>query len=237
MPSLQTEFSIQSVAKLHGFSPPDSLALHRDRLLSLRNKGKETSTDWRAQTSKQVNENLLSHPLSLSWVGELEGLWNANCTHLDEVRSRPRSLNDDSEEAALWTDSHSIWSPFDAGDPPESRATVAFTVDFAHFTDKEILASLKDWLKENRPKRWRLGLIDPALLLPRPRAEEESLRNDIDEVVKSCRNHSIDLLPFDEYWPDLWLTLGRELERLLSPRSKLSLLGLREKADTGKERH
>ena len=53
--------------------------------------------------------------------------------------SRPRSLNDDSEEAALWTDSHSIWSPFDAGDPPESRATVAFTVDFAHFTDKEIL--------------------------------------------------------------------------------------------------
>jgi len=72
-----------------------------------------------------------------------------------------------------------------------------------------------------------IGLIDPALLLARPPKEEPELRRDIDEVIKACRAHPIDILPFDEYWPNLWRTLGRELEQKLGPETKRSLQQLR----------
>jgi hypothetical protein len=72
-----------------------------------------------------------------------------------------------------------------------------------------------------------IGLIDPALLLPRLATEQDSLRFDIDQIVKTCRNYSIDLLPFDEYWPFLWRSLGQNLEKDSSPEFKRSLQQLR----------
>lgn len=57
-----------------------------------------------------------------------------------------------------------------------------------------------------------IGILDPALLLPRP-GEEGRLEAEIDEVVRICRQGGVFLPKFEEYWPALWKELGHPLRR------------------------
>jgi hypothetical protein len=62
-----------------------------------------------------------------------------------------------------------------------------------------------------------IGLIDPALLLER---DHQLLRQEIDLILSACRDFNIRVLPFPEYWPDLWRHLGRALEETLPPQAQ-----------------
>lgn len=69
-----------------------------------------------------------------------------------------------------------------------------------------------------------IGLLDPALFFQRPESE---VKEDIDSVLKACRQHGVKLLPLDDYWDDLWRKFGYQLEKSLSPSCKKPLQELR----------
>ena len=73
-----------------------------------------------------------------------------------------------------------------------------------------------------------IGLLDPALFLPR---DTKEVQRDIDLIIQICRKHNIRLVPLSEYWNDLWSILARPLEKQLSPEAKRSLQELRKLAD------
>ena len=70
-----------------------------------------------------------------------------------------------------------------------------------------------------------IGLLDPALFLPR---DEREVVRDFDLVLRACRQHQIKLTSSDEYWSVLWRGLGRELERDMSREGKSTLREVRE---------
>lgn len=69
-----------------------------------------------------------------------------------------------------------------------------------------------------------IGLLDPALFLPR---SENEVQRELDAVMKMVDRYSISLPAFDEYWPALWSELGAPLERALSPTAKRALQEIR----------
>jgi hypothetical protein len=72
-----------------------------------------------------------------------------------------------------------------------------------------------------------IGVLDPALLLPRP-GDEDRLEAEIDAINQICRSGRITLPKLEEYWPALWQELGVSLQRTLKrPRAKLALDELR----------
>lgn len=76
-----------------------------------------------------------------------------------------------------------------------------------------------------------IGILDPALLLPRSEAEEALVEAELDGVVRICREGRVDLLELEEYWPELWRQHGLVLERSLSSRRARQALGeLRKRA-------
>lgn len=119
----------------------------------------------RSQIASHAQGSLILRPLAPALVGELEELWEANSTALKEVRQRERPENDDSEDAALWTESVPV-EPTDAEENArQEKLTVALTVDFSRFTDGEILEAFQTWLKEKRPGQWRT----PRRVIPNAR--------------------------------------------------------------------
>ena len=76
-----------------------------------------------------------------------------------------------------------------------------------------------------------IGLLDPALFLPRDAIEVEQ---DLDLIVQICRKHNIKIVPLPGYWNDLWSTLARHLEKQLSPEAKRSVQELRKLGDQSK---
>lgn len=72
-----------------------------------------------------------------------------------------------------------------------------------------------------------IGILDPALLLPRP-GEEDRLEAELDAINQVCRSGQVTLPKLEEYWPALWQELGASLHRILKrPRAKLALDQLR----------
>jgi hypothetical protein len=65
-----------------------------------------------------------------------------------------------------------------------------------------------------------IGLLDPALFLPR---DESDIVNDLNYIINACRKYSIELSPFREYWRPLWAELGKRLQQSLSPKGKSAL--------------
>ncbi|MBF0310578.1 MAG: hypothetical protein HQL56_13720 [Magnetococcales bacterium] len=55
-----------------------------------------------------------------------------------------------------------------------------------------------------------IGILDPALFLPR--SNEKELQDDIEFVLRACREYSIRLIAFPEYWNRLWDEWGRRLQ-------------------------
>jgi len=74
-----------------------------------------------------------------------------------------------------------------------------------------------------------IGLLDPALFLPR--SNDAETERDLDLVVQACRKHAIQLVPLDEYWRDLWTDFARPLERQLGPSARRALQALRRWAE------
>lgn len=74
-----------------------------------------------------------------------------------------------------------------------------------------------------------IGILDPALLLPRP-GDEASLETELDHIAQLCHTRRIELPQLDEYWPDLWRQLGQDLERSVSShRARQALRELRKR--------
>ena len=114
--------------------------------------------EGRRQLTNEVLESFSMFPLAQAIVGDLEKLWNANRNELDEIRSKPRPENDDSEVCACYQPSELVTLEEEAGKPAAGSKVVAFTVDFARFNDREILGELQRWLEANRPQQWRKPL-------------------------------------------------------------------------------
>jgi hypothetical protein len=77
-----------------------------------------------------------------------------------------------------------------------------------------------------------IGLLDPALFLPR---SDREIEQDVDRVILASRRYAIELIPFEEYWHDLWTTLAKPLEKQLDPAAKRSLHELRKLAKPSTE--
>lgn len=74
-----------------------------------------------------------------------------------------------------------------------------------------------------------LGVLDPALFLPRP-GEEQRLEAELDHVTRLCHEGRIELPALEEYWPELWKQHGSKLERsLASRRARQALRELRKR--------
>jgi len=69
-----------------------------------------------------------------------------------------------------------------------------------------------------------IGLLDPALFLPRP-AQEVS--EDLASVLRICKEHRVCLATLEEYWKDLWSNLAQPLERALPADAKRALQEVR----------
>jgi hypothetical protein len=76
-----------------------------------------------------------------------------------------------------------------------------------------------------------IGLLDPALFLPRSDAEVE---RDLALVVRACREHEIQVVPLGEYWRDLWRLFAQPFERQLGSTAKRALQELRKLAEGSK---
>jgi hypothetical protein len=74
-----------------------------------------------------------------------------------------------------------------------------------------------------------IGLLDPALFLPRA---DQDVERDLTLVIRTCRDHAIQLVQLDEYWRDLWTDFARPLERQLGPSARRVLQELRKWAVT-----
>jgi hypothetical protein len=55
----------------------------------------------------------------------------------------------------------------------------------------------------------------------------QEVERELGLVLQACRKHSIELPPLEEYWLDLWSSLGRPLENDLAPAAKRPLQELR----------
>jgi len=104
---------------------------------------------------KQLADTSIFEPLRPANAGELEQLWEANNTELRDIRMSVRGPNDDSEDMELLSPTKPLPIPPEKNHLPERQVTVAFTVDFSRFTDTEMEAIFRTWLKQNRLKRWR----------------------------------------------------------------------------------
>jgi hypothetical protein len=111
--------------------------------------------EMRAQLSKQVAKSLVLQPLGVATVGELEELWKTNSVELAAVRLSERAENDDTEDAALWAETEPVEPLATEDGSLKERLTVALTVDFSRFTDREICDAFHAWLIKMRPKRWK----------------------------------------------------------------------------------
>lgn len=69
-----------------------------------------------------------------------------------------------------------------------------------------------------------IGLLDPALFLPR---DTKQVQQELDLIIQICRKHAVALVPLSEYWNQLWSDLARPLEKQLTPEAKRSLQELR----------
>lgn len=76
-----------------------------------------------------------------------------------------------------------------------------------------------------------IGLLDPSLFLKR---DSNTVQQELDLVVRICRDHKVTLVPFPEYWNDLWSVLGRPLEQQLPPEAKGSVVALRNLGERAK---
>lgn len=112
------------------------------------------STEQRRHLQAKVDETSVFEPLAAALVKDLERLWTANSVELSAIRKSRRSLDDDTEAGALYTPTYPISEEDD--DPTANRTkTVALSVDFSRFTNKEIEAAFRRWLTEHRPLAWR----------------------------------------------------------------------------------
>jgi hypothetical protein len=74
-----------------------------------------------------------------------------------------------------------------------------------------------------------IGLLDPALLLPR---QETEIEQELANIVLACKQYNIRLVALPEYWIQLWSSLGRDLETTLSAKGKQAVQALRRLGET-----
>ncbi|MBA3353712.1 MAG: hypothetical protein H0U23_15050 [Blastocatellia bacterium] len=143
------------------------LDLVRDEALPWQKLPREARAALSGQTEKRQHLN----PIELSTVGELEKLWDNNSAELMEIRRQKRSPNDDGEDAALWDRTVVIETfPTEEGFL-KGRYGAAFAIDFSRFTDVEIVEGFTSWLKENRPRQWKV----PSRISPGARQKGRKL--------------------------------------------------------------
>jgi hypothetical protein len=127
---------------------------------SIRQYVRDGARSWQTLPKKvrsrfvvEVSESIVLCPLRESLIGELERIWNANREELDAARKNPRY--NDSEEAALYAESLPVSLLQENAEHRPGEIAVAFTIDFTRFSDNEICAGMKRWLKANRPSGWK----------------------------------------------------------------------------------
>jgi hypothetical protein len=54
-----------------------------------------------------------------------------------------------------------------------------------------------------------IGLLDPALFLER---DPEVVVRELNSILLACYKRKVRLIPYPEYWPDLWRNLARPFE-------------------------
>ena len=165
----------------------------------------------RTRLNGQVSVSFLLCPVTQAMVGELEKLWNANRTDLDEIRAETRPKYDDSEDGALYQASEPVTLEVEAGKPAAGSKVVAFTVDFARFTDREILDEFQRWLVANRPKEWHKPLrVFPSSSARGKKQIEYRVALERLGLMRLLHWHPPGDLP--DLWPEAWEKYRRKQE-------------------------
>jgi hypothetical protein len=163
----------------------------------------------RTRLNGQVSQSFLLCPVTQAMVGELEKLWNANRTDLDEIRAETRPKYDDSEDGALYQASEPVTLEVEAGKPAAGSKVVAFTVDFARFTDREILDEFQRWLVANRPKEWHKPLrVFPSSSARGKKQIEYRVALERLGLMRLLHWHPPGDLP--DLWPEAWKKYRRK---------------------------
>jgi hypothetical protein len=76
-----------------------------------------------------------------------------------------------------------------------------------------------------------IGLLDPALFLPR---DDKEVLRDLNWVTSTCRKHAVEIVRFDAYWPDLLNHFIGPLEKTIRPENKQVLREVRMLAEKSK---
>lgn len=86
----------------------------------------------------------------------MEDLWNANSAEVLKVRAAAKDdPDDDSEFMVLGEPAEPVTNAEEVKNGRWEEMSMAFTVDFSRFTDKEITTAFQKWLTQNRPLHWR----------------------------------------------------------------------------------
>lgn len=167
------------------------------------------SEDQRQTLVRQVGESCVLKPMDVATVGELEELWEANNARLLEIRSENRPEDDNSEDCELcFPTVPTLVPPEDPSKRAES-VTVALTVDYSRFTDREIVKAFTKWVKDNRPTDWQV----PRRVFPNAPQRGRKL---VDYRVALERLGLMRLLndnyPDELRWgyPDIWKRMCRD---------------------------
>jgi hypothetical protein len=106
----------------------------------------------KASAVARLNDPGIFPPLQTSSLGELEALWIENGKEIIEMRTglvKPKY--DDSLEMLSYEKSHPVEVARDQRDPEIKELTVAFTVNFSLYTNRQIVDAFAHWLIESRP--------------------------------------------------------------------------------------
>ncbi|MCB1233072.1 MAG: hypothetical protein KDN19_22705 [Verrucomicrobiae bacterium] len=113
---------------------------------------KQTSSEFRTRLSETFFQSYVFLPVCEAYVGTLEKLWNAHREPLESARIDAERDGGDSDIFAELERSIPLKLENDESDTPEGSFAVAFEIDFARFTDSQILDAFRGWLVQHRPK-------------------------------------------------------------------------------------
>lgn len=158
---------------------------------------------------ESVGKSWTIRPFTPAFVTDLELLWNAHSGPLLDARAAKRSERAERELTALYEETSPCRVAEDDASQPSRKTVAAFTIDFARFTDTEIVEAFSRWVKENRPVEWK----KPLNIIPRaPRRGIKLLDYRVAlerlAVLRLLHWHSPEDLNIR--YPDVWETFRRD---------------------------
>lgn len=167
--------------------------------------------DIRTHISQSISQSHVFHPLVEAQVLHLESLWLA---HRDPLASARAKSEEDGGDSAMFAELDRVCPlPIDDenSNPSKGQVTIAFDIDFARFSDSQIVDSLRAWIAENRPVDCR---TPKRVLFDTPiRGKKHSeFTVALDRLGLMRLLHWYPPKKLQDEWPSAWMLFGHKEE-------------------------